>query len=539
MRRVELSSGETRFRLAVAGLGAAAVVLMLVITRWGIGLSPDSASYLAGARGLVEGHGYSFPFGGGRWQPLYAWPPFYSMILALPISLGIEAWTAARWLNVGLYAANTILVALFIRRSVGASSWAPIAGAVLFLLGRDTLSTHGWAWSEPLSMFLGFLGLYSLDVYFGSARRATLLAAAALVGLSAYTRYTGVAFIVAGLAAILIVPGRARRSTDRPIEVAIFGGVAGLPLIGWMIRNLMSTGFPGGVPTTPQPVPLSDWQGLYRLVTLWFLPGRISEPARGVLVAAIGVILLLMTASAINAATATPPRGPARRSGVWLELLIFVPVYLALVLFARLYLRPLKLEDPRHYLPLYFALVALSVTYLAWFRPSADEASPTSRLSARRPATLLLTGLFGLAFIGTAVLHAVNTGKWAVESYSEGLGYANVSWHTGGLMSYLRGLPPTTPVLSNAFDAIYALTGRETYPFPRASEDAGTDTGLTPAEEWRQAINLVATEGAQLAAFHYPTRRGMVGVSEIGEAVAICPLQLFPEGEVYAACAED
>jgi hypothetical protein len=107
------------------------------------------------------------------------------------------------------------------------------------------------------------------------------------------------------------------------------------------------------------------------------------------------------------------------------------------------------------------------------------------------------------------------------------------------MLAYLRRLPSEQAVLSNAFDAIYVLTGRETYPFPRRSGDAAIPTGLTAAEEWRQTTGLMEEEGALLAAFRMATRRGHVDVSEIAEATTLCVIRAFEEGEIFAGCEQE
>jgi hypothetical protein len=154
----------------------------------------------------------------------------------------------------------------------------------------------------------------------------------------------------------------------------------------------------------------------------------------------------------------------------------------------------------------------------------------------RRIGTLTMRAVWAGAFVAIVSFHAVEAVKWARESYSEGLGYANVSWHQSEMLQFLRGVPEGTAVLSNAFDAIYVLIGRETYPFPRGSGEAAIPTGLTRADEWRQTIDLIQEGDALLAAFRGATRRGQVEAAEIADETPICLIRTFGEGEVYRRC---
>jgi hypothetical protein len=160
---------------------------------------------------------------------------------------------------------------------------------------------------------------------------------------------------------------------------------------------------------------------------------------------------------------------------------------------------------------------------LSWLHARLTESFRTQKNGHKTGAAgLTLRAMWAGAFLVIIAHHAVQAAKWVRESYSEGLGYANVSWHDSEMLAYLRRLPSEQAVLSNAFDAIYVLTGRETYPFPRRSGDAAIPTGLTAAEEWRQTTGLMEEEGALLAAFRMATRRGHVDVSEIAEATTLC-----------------
>ena len=68
-------SGRVRLAAAAAGAGA----LALFATSRGIGLSPDSISYISAGRSLASGGGLRVWHG----APLTDWPPLYPALLAL------------------------------------------------------------------------------------------------------------------------------------------------------------------------------------------------------------------------------------------------------------------------------------------------------------------------------------------------------------------------------------------------------------------------------------------------------------------------
>jgi hypothetical protein len=513
------------------------MLLMLTATRWGIGLSPDSATYIAGTHGLLEGHGFSSPVGGGRWQPITAWPPFYSMVLAMPAWLGVDPWVGARWLNVALLGANTIVVALLLRKILGKGTWLPLVGAFLFLLSSDALSAHGWAWSDPLFLLLGLLGLLSLDVYLEKGRRAILVVSAALMGLCVYTRYAGIAFLITGLVVLGLRAARSRPRGPKVLDLVVFGAFACLPVMAWTFRNLAVSQGQGGELPTIRGMSERDWMAVYRTISLWFLPGRIAEPARGMLMAVVAAALILLTAAAL----VRPSKGPSSAPTNLVKIVgLFVLVYPIVLIGSRLFLRAFNIRDARYLLPLYVGLVVLLVYDVAWLHARLSERLPRSKAAeANQSGRRLLNVGWVAAFVAMGAFHGTQSFKWARESFSEGLGYANFSWHSSRMLEYLRRLPEDEPVISNAYDAIYILTGRETYPFPRETDQAGIPAGSALSEEWSRLNDLVQDRGAVVAAFRSSSRAGLADLDEIRRRTELCLVEDFQEAGAYRRCRQE
>ena len=80
--------------LAVLSLLAGTAVLAATM-RYGPGVSPDSAMYVAAARSLLDGAG----FVGYDGLPVAFWPPLYPAVLAAFGALGPDVVAVARWLG--------------------------------------------------------------------------------------------------------------------------------------------------------------------------------------------------------------------------------------------------------------------------------------------------------------------------------------------------------------------------------------------------------------------------------------------------------
>ena len=143
-----------RLIFALLLLSLLAVALVLLATRFGIGVTPDSTVYLEAARNLLNGRGLIALAADGELRPMTHYPPLYSSLLAL-IGLGhVSIAGAARWLQAILFGANVLLVGLVIARSARNSFWLPMVGALLMLTAPDVVAIHTLALTEPLFILL-------------------------------------------------------------------------------------------------------------------------------------------------------------------------------------------------------------------------------------------------------------------------------------------------------------------------------------------------------------------------------------------------
>lgn len=518
--------------LVLGGLAA-----YIYATRWGIGLSPDSATYIAGASGIAHGKGYSFPIGGGEWRPTTLWPPLYSMVMAIPIALGADPLVSARWLNGALLGGNLILVVALLARVANLPLAVPIVGGAFFLLNPDTFFTHGWAWSEALFIFVGFAGLLFLDRYlsFGSLKDLTI--SAVFTGLALITRYSGVAFVIVGALAVVAIPRHQANGRSKARDVLWFGGLASLPFGLWSIRNALVAGTVTGAGFTSQPVHPDEWQGAYDILYLWFMPGRVGEPSRTYVMALVGAALIGLAILIFK--TTFRPKGGVDGNSVRLGSLTasFIIIYSLVLVGSRLFVRKFPLDDPRQLLPLYLAAI-LTFAAGGWLlrRQLATEGSPARLRGAARwlgqSAALGTAGYLALML----ATHSVHAYQWVLRSQLLGMGYSNDSWRSSHLVEVVRSLPNEIPVYSNGYDALYLLTGKETYPLP------GTPSGAAPfrieelSPEWQEMASNLRERAGVIAYFDNPTRRGMVDEQSLTGALSLCAISKSDEGTLYGLC---
>ena len=171
------------FTCMLAILAISAMAILYISTPVGAGLANDSVAYIAGARSLLLGKGYSDIWLDSSLEPVTHYPPLLSLSLSALGLLGIDPLRGARILNIFLFGINTALMGLLGWRMTR-SSMAAVWLAALFMLNAAMLRVHVFALSEPLYLFLSLLAFLCFDHYYISPNRQHKTTWLILAGLS-------------------------------------------------------------------------------------------------------------------------------------------------------------------------------------------------------------------------------------------------------------------------------------------------------------------------------------------------------------------
>lgn len=212
---------------------AFAAVALFVVTPWGLGLTPDSMSYMRAARAIAE-HG---DFGA---LPTH-WPPLYPLLLAAGSMVFGDAGVGARALQGIFLALNILLLAMLNWRLFDGASRAALvtvlAFVVLLALQPNIWMVHLLLWSEPAFLVLCLANLLLMERALRDPAPWRWLAVASLVvGLSVLVRYAGLFLIATNVLAILFlaVPWSLRDRLVKGVFVCVIGV---LPLVAWLAFN--------------------------------------------------------------------------------------------------------------------------------------------------------------------------------------------------------------------------------------------------------------------------------------------------------------
>ena len=501
-------------------------VVILVVTRWGIGASPDSVYYLGAAQNISAGRWFSLPSTDGTFNPITRWPPFYSWVLAILSQTGLGIHSAARWLNALLTAANILLLGVILFPYVKRGSAAAVVilgGGLLMLVSPTFLEIHLMAWSEPLFIFLGISGLWVLGSYLDGNRFFAMLLAALLVGLAFLTRFAGAALVATGMVGLLLFTGT--RWLRRISYTLIFGFVCSLPILVWVVSNFRAKGEVTSREFNFHPIGVAHLKSVVNTFSSWLL---ISENAPGLL--KLGSILCVLLAFGsiyyVTKQRSSDSEWERRFLGVsgipgFIKLFaLFIPTYLGF-LFVSISLFDANTPlDARILSPVFVTGMVLFLGWLLiwWQTPESSKG-----------LKILIWIVGSILFIGYLVQ---GIGPLS-NAYREGIGFNSLAWRHSATIAELNTFPPEVLLYTNMPEAILLHTGRAVNGFPTkffSSDQMVNENYLAELEGMEKTLR---ERGGYIIYFNRLNSPALPSEKELNELLALRLLDQFEDGAIY------
>ncbi|MCG3137759.1 MAG: hypothetical protein HJJLKODD_01609 [Phycisphaerae bacterium] len=289
--------------LGIALLCAVGLHLGRVQGWWEVRYTSDGIIYIDVARQFAAGMGlhtsivnWDYP---GDLAPMVHYAPVYPILLGTISKLAGLSVNQLIWpISVMLYWLTLWLLSWLVWR-VSQRLCPTLTTLLLIAASKPIFTIHLQPLSEPLYLLLLLASLHLLLNLQNSGRWRWVIGLGICTGLAAATRYQGI-FLIPGIALLVMIAdtGSWRRCCGRALLV---GGLAALPIAGWMIRNRLI--YPDGavrvmghygldlatlkqlLATWVTWISYRDWHTLlqlamlsvYLLLVLWlFLPRRAS-----------------------------------------------------------------------------------------------------------------------------------------------------------------------------------------------------------------------------------------------------------------------
>lgn len=507
--------------LLFALVGALGVVFT---TKFGAGLSPDSVVYVTAARNLLQGRGFVELGGPDRWPPLVHFPPLYPALLALA-GLGlVDPIHVARWLNALLFAANIGLVGLIIFEGTRGSWRAAAGGAFLAATAVDLLSVHSMAWSEPLFIFLGLLGLCLLARYARSPSPRRFVASATAIAAAALARYAAPPLILTGVL-VVYAAGEGSRGV-RARRAAGWLAISCAPMALWLVRNLLVAAQPTDRGLVFHPVSRGRLGQAVATVTGWLPPLKSFAPANPMPVAAslgacIFAALVLVYVPRLARIAPSPRTGRVAADPAPFLLGTFVVTYGVFLLISISFFDYSTPLDARMLSPGFACLICLAVI-LGHRLAAADRwtGKPVRAL-------LLILGIVcAAAYLNQATV-------WVLTHRRDSRGYAAAMFRESATLLALRQTDPGRPIYSNAADAIFIISARPAQFLPTKTLSGQDKDNPAYRADLDRMRRRMAGEGALLVYLRPNGRAYLPSEDELKATLPLTLLAEYHDGAVY------
>lgn len=452
--------------ILLLGLGIGGALVIRHATPFGPGLRDDSFAYLSSAKGLAEGIGYGRIAGDGSFRPLTGFPPLYSTSIAAVTLAGLTLEQAARLIGGGSYAAVIILAGLTVL-VLTRSRLSCLITAGFALASPALIELHSWALSEGLFFDLLLATILCLTLYLDQGDDLYYALSIALAALTFLTRFAGASIVVTG--GVLVALSLRNRPRRGLILGGLFVALASIPLLGFLLRNLLSTGnLANRAPASWHPPGEPELEVAGRTVLDWIgLGGQSSVRGAYENLVAVGVVVMLLYLVARFVAKTLKPADSVSREWwatgtiVGFNLALITLLLVSMSLFDRTILGAFPDVGWRLLAPLYLGFLLLFGVALG--RGFSGRGAVQRVVLGAATASLLL------------VQSNLAIGK--VETMRrDGLGFSSPPWRGSEAISILRGLPEV-PIYTNDVPAVYLL-GRRAASFTPIQSDPSTASQL-------------------------------------------------------------
>jgi hypothetical protein len=356
----------------VAVLAAAAALVVLVANLSGLATGDDGVGYRAIADSLLAGEGYGYFLE----DPVTVWPPVWSSLMAAVAWLTpLDTMGAAIVLNAAV-AAGVVVAGNRLLRVVVTDQRLVLAGTVVLALGPATVGLGHVLMTDMAFALVCLCWALTLVHFRRTGALGVLVGAALLAWLGFGVRYVGLVLI--GFGGLWLLVDTRRSWAVRLRNAALYGVVAAVVPVAWMLRNRSIDGTFTGE-RNPSARGLVD-NGFDIAATLgrFLLPGlgngltKVWAAVGLVVLAALAVLAVQVLRTPVDGGDPLGARAVLERlwrlAGRPLGLLVgFGVLYLAYMLYVRT-TTALNQLDTRLLFPAYFPLMFVGLALLERLR---------------------------------------------------------------------------------------------------------------------------------------------------------------------------
>lgn len=455
IRKPHLDKRTVVFFLIIGLLAVGGIWLLACSTPIGLGLNDDAIAYIAGARSIMEGHGYRAAWLASN-APVTHFPPGFPAVLAfIGLLTDLDPVRGARALNGLLFGLNILLTGWVGWRMTGSRIAGGLAAA-LTLSSGSLLYIHTRAMSEPLYIFLMLVSFLLLDYYFERSRNYWLVALGFVLGWAYLARYAAVSLLATMIAALLILHASWRKRLTSVMILAL----SALPwIVGWSVRNRVVGGSYTNRVLGWHPITFENWELGVKTFAEFLAPLRSVRKAINQIPASfesilllIGLVLLIWVLYKGLPYFFRPARAP-RPEVLPFTHGLYVIAYMSVLVLTMTLFDPATKFQVRILSPTFVSLLLLLIALGTWLW--------RKKKIFWRSVILACVAALMFMFASSQVV--------AVEDFRKGGdAFAGERWFASEAIAALEQIPPDVLILSNEPGVVYLYTGRPSGVLPKS-----------------------------------------------------------------------
>ncbi|MCK5708382.1 MAG: glycosyltransferase family 39 protein [Candidatus Aureabacteria bacterium] len=405
-------------------------ILILFSTRWGIGITPDSITYILSAENIAKGKGFAVLLNNKELMPVTHYPPLFPFILSFLSKLNLSIIQASVLLNVSLLCSTVFLSGYFIYKSTSSLAFTVICQVLIFSF-LDFQVIHAMALSEPLFIFLCLATILSFIKYLEKGSSFVLIFTAVLSSMAFLTRYAGISLFFACLAGIFILD---KINWKKRIKNSmIFIVINLIPILLWISRNVSLAGNAFNRKLSFHALSSFETGLALNSFSRWILPPGYPTKISAILFPLffVGISILIIFIFL------TKKSGTKKAQSELSFMLIFIFSYLYLVVFSFMFIDASIPFSYRMLSPLYLPFF-MFITIPAYFLKNVSG----KFVPVLKTFLIITFVLFSMSYIYTAF-------KFVSESFRDGIGLNSKIWHTSEIINTVKSLPSEVPIYTN------------------------------------------------------------------------------------------
>lgn len=504
-------------------------IIVYISTQWGIGVSPDSVTYIDGARSLVAGYGFSM-LGNNvlQTQPITHYPPFYSILLAIGGIFGLDPLVSAKFWNAVFFGGTIFLSGILLLslcqniKPIG--YWISLIGSFLILTSVTMVEIHVMAWTEPLYIFLSLAVFILVAKYLSERKWFFLFGAAVFTSLAILTRFVGVSIVMAGAFGILLF-GRFT-FVKKAMAILVYGLISMGLISFWVIRNQGAT----GTGTNREIIfhafsSTHIWEARDTLAS-WLLVPQTAPyffrhiPFLLIAIATIVIFIYFGFKVGFKAEISRIMTGLFKIPIILKLFLLYIPCYLLILIISNTFLDTYTPLDGRILSPIYIPLLVL-VLYAIAHLFKAFSSNYSFKFA------IIVVGLL------FATVYLYRSSVLIYNNYESGLGFNSQEWHYSETIAELNKLPQQIAIYSNVPEAIYIHTGRPAKKIPKEIKSINQLINKDFEAEWSSMQSNIDTGEGVVVYFDVPWRSLPQTEEELVELLHLRLLEQTSDGKIF------